>query len=195
MSTRVLVIPEDFRKDQYVLKPLVVAMLGDLGRPNVQVRVCTDPLLRGVDQALSREYLAEIFGRYGGMVDLFVLCVDRDCEPHRCDVLRDRERWARDQYDAALIGENAWQEIEVWVLAGHDLPSEWVWAEVRRERDPKEMYFLPFAQRRGFLETPGEGRKVLAEEAARRFSRVKHLCPEDVAVLVSAVGRWLDAMA
>lgn len=27
----VLVIPEDFRKDQYVLKPIVAAMLGSIG--------------------------------------------------------------------------------------------------------------------------------------------------------------------
>ena len=44
----VLLIPEDFRHDQYILKPIFEALLGDLGRPSARVRVCIDPLLGGV---------------------------------------------------------------------------------------------------------------------------------------------------
>ena len=40
----VLVIPEDFRKDQYMLKPILTAMLRTLDRP-VRLEVCQDPLL------------------------------------------------------------------------------------------------------------------------------------------------------
>lgn len=39
----VLVIPEDFRKDQYMLKPIIEAMLKAKGKM-VKVRVCQDPL-------------------------------------------------------------------------------------------------------------------------------------------------------
>ena len=191
MSTRILVIPEDFRKDQYMLKPLIEAMCGYLAKPNAVIRVCTDPLLTGVSQAMGRNQLTEIFDRYGGMVDLFILCVDRDCEAGRRSGLSDREDWAKDACGCTLIAENAWQEIEVWVLAGHDLPVDWTWAEIRGERDPKEMYFLPLAEQRGLAATPGEGRKILAEQASRRYDRIRQLCPEDIVPLESAVREWL----
>lgn len=73
----VLVIPEDFRKDQYILKPIVKAMLRQLGKPSANIEICRDPLLRGVAEATSWSVVREIIERYR-MVDLFVLCVDRD---------------------------------------------------------------------------------------------------------------------
>ena len=75
---RVLAIPEDFRKDQYILQPILSALLEAAGKPKARVRVCTDPLLGGISQALRWERIVEILDRYRGMVDLFVLCVDRD---------------------------------------------------------------------------------------------------------------------
>lgn len=79
-----------------------------------------------------------------------------------------------------FIAENAWQEIEVWVLAGHNLPNNWNWQTIRQEIHPKETYFEPFAKQRNVLDTPGEGRKPLAEEAAKRYERIYQLCPEDI---------------
>ena len=84
----VLVIPEDFRKDQYILKPLFRRLFQDLGRPSARVAVCQDPLLGGIGEALKSERLVEIVERYDGMTDLFILCVDRDGEMHR------RRRWS-----------------------------------------------------------------------------------------------------
>ncbi len=52
------------------------------------------------------------------------------------------------------------------------------WDEVRAEVNPKEIYFLPFAKQRNLLDEPGEGRKTLALEAAKRYSRIRQLCPE-----------------
>ena len=88
--------------------------------------------------------------------------------------------------------ENAWQEIEVWVLAGHDLPSDWNWQVIRDEVNPKETYFLPFATQRKLLDAPGEGRKTLAEEAARRYDRIRQLCPEDIADLEDRVRSFVE---
>ena len=59
--------------------------------------------------------------------------------------------------DRKFLAENAWQEVEVWVLAGHDLPSDWVWNAVREEPNPKEIYFEPFAKLRNVLDEPGQG--------------------------------------
>ena len=77
-----------------------------------------------------------------------------------------------------LVAENAWQEIEVWALAGHNLPKEWQWKEIRAETHPKELYFEPFAEQRGLLHTTGQGRKTLAIEAAKRYTRIRQLCDE-----------------
>jgi len=49
----VLIIPEDFRKDQYILKPIIEKMLAHMGL-RARVRVYTDPKLGGVGEALTR---------------------------------------------------------------------------------------------------------------------------------------------
>ena len=74
----ILVIPEDFRKDQYMLKPIISAMLAKLEKPRAKVKVCQDPLLGGVSEALKWERIEEIIDQYRGMFNLFLLCLDRD---------------------------------------------------------------------------------------------------------------------
>lgn len=49
----VLVIPEDSRKDKYILKPLFKSLFRAIGRPTARVRVCEDPVLGGVHEALK----------------------------------------------------------------------------------------------------------------------------------------------
>ncbi|MDF5730871.1 MAG: hypothetical protein PUP92_23370 [Rhizonema sp. PD38] len=143
----VLVIPEDFRKDQYMLKPIFMAMMKEVGKPNAKVRVCQDPLLGGVSEALKWERIQEIIVRYKGMVNLFLLCVDRDGKKGRKEALTTIEQQAANILTGGrlLLAENAWQEIEVWVLAGHDLLSDWNWQVIRNEVNPKETYFLPLS--------------------------------------------------
>ena len=51
----VLLIPEDFRKDQYILKPLFTRLFRHLGATSAKIEVCLDPLLGGVDAALKPE--------------------------------------------------------------------------------------------------------------------------------------------
>ena len=75
---RVLIVPEDFRKDHYLLKPLFDRLFKNLGRGSARVTVCRDPLLGGIGEALKSERLFEVVDRYRGMVDVYVLCVDRD---------------------------------------------------------------------------------------------------------------------
>jgi hypothetical protein len=178
----VLVIPEDFRKDQYILKPIVQAMLKACGRPRANIRVCQDPVLGGIVPALRWELISEILDRYRGMVDLFLLCVDRDGVSTRRRRLDELEMQAANALPAerSLLAENAWQELEVWTLAGHDLPEDWSWRDVRNEVHPKERYFEPFARSRGVIDEPGQGRRVLSLEAAHRYARIRKLCPEDV---------------
>jgi len=110
----VLVIPEDFVKDQCILKPIIVAMLKARGKI-AKVIVCQNPRLRGIDQALN-----------------------------------------------------------------------WAWTDIRAEVHPKEIYFRSFAKQRGTLNEWDEGRKTLAEEAARQYHRIRQLC-EEVADLESRI--------
>jgi hypothetical protein len=181
----VLVIPEDFRKDQYILKPIVAAMLQHLGRRSAKVRVCQDPLLGGIDQARDWERIQEVLDRYRGMVNVFLLIVDRDGNAGRRSALNNLEAKAQGVLpsDRVFLGENAWQEVEVWILAGHKLPNGWSWQEIRQEADAKEAYFEPFARQKGVSDGPGQGRKTLAEQAARNYVRLRTLCPEDLANL------------
>ena len=167
----VLIIPEDFRKDQYILKPLFDRLFRSIGRSSARVQVCQDPLLGGVREALKPDLLAEIVERYAGMTDLFILCVDRDGETGR--------RQRLDQIEAemgsgrAFLAENAWEELETWVLAGLDLLTGWTWADVRAELHVKERFFDVLAQERGVADGPGGGRKRLGEEAARRIAAIR----------------------
>ena len=79
-----------------------------------------------------------------------------------------------------LFAENAWQEIEVWAIAGQSLPKDWKWAEIRQHPHPKEAYFEPLAMSRKLMNEPGEGRTTLGKEAALNYSRVRSLCQEDI---------------
>ncbi len=164
----VYIIPEDFRKDQYVVAPIVKRMLAEAGKPNANVRVCFDPLLGGISEATKWERIREILDRYRGMVRVFLLLVDRDGVDGRRQSLDGLETKAADELGdgKVLFAENAWQEIEVWALAGQELPKDWNWQEIRREIHPKETYFEPHAESRGLTNEPGQGRRTMGREAA-----------------------------
>ena len=172
----VLIVPEDFRKDQYILKPIFERLFRAIGRRSAKIEVCQDPLLGGVDEALKLDRISEIVSFYP-MTDVFILCVDRDGREGRRDRLDEIEAefGVTDQFLAA----NAWEEIETWVLAGVDLPNEWRWVDVRAEIHVKEVYFEPLAAHRRACRTGRVGRRPLAEEAARRIDVIRQKCPDD----------------
>ena len=174
---RVLIIPEDSRKDGYILNPIFRRLFSTLGRRTAKVKVCSDPVLGGVGEALKEQRLREIVERYRGMVDVFILCVDRDNEVGRRVRLEQIEGMFRE--GLTFLCENAWEELETWLLAGLDLPNDWRWQDVRAAVDVKERYFEPLARLRGVSDGPGGGRKLLGEEAARNIDAIRHKCPED----------------
>ena len=87
--------------------------------------------------------------------------------------------------ERAFLAENAWEELETWVLAGLDLPaSDWSWAKgSRKEIQVKEQYFDRSSPERGLSDAPGGGRKPLGEEASRRIDAIRQKCSEDFDVL------------
>lgn len=172
---RLLIIPEDFRHDQYILQPLFKRLAQSAGR-RLRIEVCRDPLLGGVTEALKIERLSEIVQQYRGMTDIFVLCVDRDGIAGRRQQLDLIER--EFESETVFLSENAWEEIETWVLAGLTLPAAWSWTEVRSEVQVKETYFEPLVRERQLHRTPGRGRKPLAAEAARNIVAIRQKCNE-----------------
>ena len=173
----VLIIPEDFRNDQYILKPLFSRLFRTLGKPSVSVRVCQEPLLGGVGEALKSERMREIVERYEGEMDIFILCIDRDGDENRRQRLNHLE--AEFGTGRAFFAENAWEEVETWVLAGLSLPSGWRWADVRAEVGVKERYFEKLADERGVANARGGGREPFGKEASRRIDAIRRKCPED----------------
>ena len=173
---RVLLIPEDFRNDQYILQPLFERLFDSLGRSTARIEVCREPLFGGIGMALKWESVREVVQQYP-MVDIFILCVDRDGESGRRKRLDDIEtEFGGSQ---TFLAENAWEELETWVLAGLDLLEGWNWQDVRGEIHVKETYFEPLAAERGLTGALGGGRKQLSEEAARRIPAIRQKCPED----------------
>ena len=195
----VLIILEDFVNDESMVLPIVRAMMVAIGKPKAKVTVCKNPRLRGHAEALRWEKIQGILERYGGMTDLFLVCVDRDGNEDRRAKLDGLEKKAQEflsekyQSPKKFLGENAWQELEVWVLAGcEDLPKIWKWSEIRAERKSKTSYFMRFAEQRSLLEARCQGRGILAEEAAKRYDRIRQLCPEDIQELEKNLRQWCD---
>ena len=134
---------------------------------------------------MKSERLEEIIQQYEGTADVFILCVDRDGVKSR--------RQRLDQLEAefgngqVFLAENAWEELETWLLAGLDLPSDWRWQDVRAEIHVKETYFQPLADERGVSDSPGGGRQILGEEASRRIDAIRQKCPEDFDLLAQRI--------
>jgi hypothetical protein len=189
----VLIIPEDFRKDQFILKPIIERMFAEIGKRRANIQMCFDPLLGGIDQATNWERIADILDMYP-MVDIFLLLVDRDGVATRRTVLNGLETKAHDVLndDRVLLAENAWQEIEVWALAGQELPKKWSWIEIRKEIHPKEKYFDRLAEHRGLVDEPGDGRTTMGREAAANYRWVLSRYKEDVGALQKRLAAWVE---
>lgn len=181
----VLVIPEDFRKDEHILRPIVRRMFAEIGKPKAKVEVCKDPLLGGIGEAMKWDRIEEVIDMYP-LVQVFLLIVDRDGNEGRRKALDNLTNRATQKLKPGrwMLAENAWQELEVWALAGvQKLPQGWRWSSVRSEVHPKDVYFVPYAKQAGLLDQPFEGRAVLARQAAANYSRVRSRCPEDIVQL------------
>lgn len=170
---KVLVVPEDPTHDQHVIKPVVEKILEDCGRRG-SVEVLRDPHLRGVDEALDPRVIAQIV-RDNPMVDVFLIVVDRDCD-RRGNVAKAAQREA--EHGAVLLACLAIQELEVWALAlwRNEIGAQW--AEVRASCDPKEEFFDPFIDMKGWGAQLGKGRKRAMRELAGNWAGMKAVCPE-----------------
>ena len=187
---RILIIPEDSRRDKDMLKPLFESLFKSIGKPRARIQICENPVLGGVTEALKSERITEIVRDNEGMINIFILCVDRDGNTSR----RQRLDSLEEEFGAerTFFAENAWEELETWVLAGLDLSPDWPWAEVRTEVSVKERYFDELAKRRGVADTPDGGRRALGEEAARNLPAIRRKCPEDFDALAQRLETFIN---
>ncbi len=178
----VFVIVEDHTNDRHIALPLIEQMLKGLGKPRAKVKICQDASLRGVKNATNWSLIKRVLDLRRD-VDIFLLLIDRDSDENRRQSLNFLEAKAAEHFGTPnkFLAENAWQEIEVWAIAGQKaLPKDWNWADIRQHRDPKEAYFEPLAKSRNLIQEPGQGRTTLGREAAANYARVRSLCPEDI---------------
>jgi hypothetical protein len=189
---KVLVIAEDDRNDSYILLPIIRGMFRALKRPKARVAIYL--LRNGGWESVRQWKLVQAIIDENRQVDLFLLCVDRDGDPNRRQVLDSVEERARAlvKPPRLFLAVHAFQEIEVWALAGIDwrLKPTWTWKQIQNERDPKERFFEPIARARGLLDSVGRGRKILGEEAGSNYSRVRQNCPE-LGDLEGRIKQWL----
>jgi hypothetical protein len=187
MSYKVLVIPEDFTKDEHVLKPVIERILADAGRANPTILVCRDPNFGGIGEAMKKERLRkDVIERYP-MVDLFILLLDRDGEAGRKLKAANLETELTADLAARksrFVAELAWQEVEVFVLAGHDLPDGWSWQQIRADGDVKNTAFQDLVNTMDTGKLPHEGRKKLMAAGIKNWARIKSRCPEDIGSLI-----------
>lgn len=182
---KVLIIPEDPTLDQHVLRPVVAGIFADLKRP-ARVDVLTDPHLKGVDQALDRQIVANIIAD-NPMVDLFILAIDRDCNRKKNESLAQAR--VADHPDR-LLACLAVQEVEVWALALHRGELTDKWSEIRADCDPKERFWDPFIARKGWGAEVGKGRKRAMRALAGHWSGLLQVCPE-IAALKAEIAAWM----
>jgi len=188
----VLIIAEDDRNDRFILLPLIQSMFRSLRRPRTRIDIHV--FRNGGWDTLKQWNLIRQMIEDNQETDLFLLCVDRDGHEPRREILDKLERKAQEILNRPrlFLAAHAWQEVEVWALAGLDwkLRSNWTWKEIRAERDSKEHYFMPIAQARGLEDSPGQGRKILGKEAARNYGKIRQNCPE-VRELEMRIEGWL----
>ncbi len=173
MSYNVLVIPEDPTHNGDILEPLISRMMAECGKPNARIQVLTNPKVQGYEHA--KQKLPEIADRYRHF-DLALFIVDADGKD-RTAAFQSIESMHKDT-KPVLFCIAAFQEVEVWLLAGHINKLERRWSEVRRDVSVKENVFEPFLRKFGDARRYGGGRDLLMSDALTRYSTILQRCPE-----------------
>ena len=110
-------------------------------------------------------------------MNLFLFLPDADGKDRSAE-LRALEADANRQ-GVRLLCCAAEQEVEVWLLAGHQnrLPSQ-SWSAIRSDTSVKENVFHPFLAAHGNPKAPGGGRDVLMGQTLNGYGALLRLCPE-----------------
>ena len=173
MSLRVLVIPEDPTHNGYILRPLVRALLSEVGRPKAKVQLLTSPRVRGYDDAV-KTIRGDLASRYRFM-DLWLFFPDADrASP---DSMTSLEHDLRRE-GVNLFGCPAVPEVEIYACAAYRPAESGEWEAWRSHPRLKETIFADPLRDHGDLKGPGGGRRSMVEKALRQRQGFFALFPE-----------------
>lgn len=182
MSVKVAIACEDHTLDQYILVPVVSALMNVLGKPRAKVAPVSNPRIRGDTHLMAAA--CELLDRYGPVADVVIFVIDIDCEdglagrPDKLLRLRNRLDSCDSSYRSRAVAVGAVNEAEVWALWGVQGEIGDPWQTVRADCHPKDTY-LRQVTRPGDANSPGRGRKRLAEQSVSRgWASLKAACPE-----------------
>ncbi len=175
MSFRVLVIPEDPLQNGHILKPLVQAIMQDVGRRAAKVELLTNPRVRGYVHA-KRVVRDELPGRYH-FKKLWLFFPDADRKGSRIKAMQKLEADVAAQ-GIPLLCCVAQPEVEVYACAAfrNDIPVSW--EEVRNHPQMKEKIFEPLCRKHGDPQRAGKGRDLMIQESLKNLKGLFQLCPE-----------------
>ena len=174
---RVLVIPEDQTYNGYILRPLVKAIMADLGRPSAKVATPGKPRIHGYAHATAviRNELPVLYGFY----DLWLFFPDADRASADAMQALETDLEAR---DIALLCCPAQPEVEIYPCAAFRKEIRGTWEDARTNPRMKEEIFQPLLDRHGDRRRPGGGRDLMIGESLRNLSLLYRLCPELMAL-------------
>ena len=173
MSLRVLVIPEDPTHNGYILKPLVEAVLADLGKRSARVQVLTSPRLNGYDHARAA-IRSELPASYGHL-DLWLFMPDADRAGPAAMATMEAELQGR---GVPLYCCPAEPEVEIYACAAYRSGIAQGWQAARSNPRMKEEVFAPLLAVHGDHRRAGGGRDLMVAESLRNLPLLYSLCPE-----------------
>jgi hypothetical protein len=171
VSFRALIIPEDPTNNGYILRPLITRMLAEVGKPNAQTLVLTNPRLTGYDHAVKA--IEEDLPLRYTFYDLWLFLPDAD-RAAGAPALEARMQ-AR---GIPLLCCASKPEVEAWALAGHRDKLNVSWSGLRTHPRFKEDVFEPFLANFGDMRAAGGGREKLMRQGLANYRGLLEVCPE-----------------
>ena len=159
------------------------------GRGSAKIVVRQDPRPGGVGETLKPERLAEIVARRQGMIDVFVLCVDRDGDQDRRAKLDHIETKFK---PTALFRKRLGRVGDV-DPRGTAAASPLVMVQSSGGNNVKEVYFEQLNRERNLTRHPGGGREIPGREAAGNIAAIRNKRPEDFDSLAQQIEAHLQA--
>ena len=173
MSLKVLVVPEDHTNNGAILKPLVSALLADVGKPTARVTVVDRPRLRGYESAVAA-IKGDLVDLYAWM-DLWLFVPDADKAVPAAMAALEAELAQRSVKLLCCVAE---PEVEVYAAAPYSAEITGGWAKARGHQRFKEDVFAPLLAAHGDLRRPSGGRDLMIAQAVQNLPRLYQLCPE-----------------
>jgi len=174
LSFRVRIIPEDPTYNGEILRPLVVRMMTECGKPRARVTVLTNPKAEGYENA-KRLIECEVLDLYSH-IDLLLFLPDADGKDRTGEFKRLESLAARKE--VTLFCCAAKEEVEAWLLAGHTRKLRSSWSKVRADVHVKENVFEQLLRKHGNAQAAGGGREALMRQTLSNYGGLLKRCPE-----------------